>query len=178
MPVEQRLSAGIADDLRRAVRIARHGKILGFDLSRASSRGNSFAHASFAAKRAARLALRADPVAAVGEFLRREDPRNLACACLGKQAIDARDLDRIDAATRRCAGRLFGGITIELRGANDQRGVGSRKATAQDQRGIPAWLLRRCGNADAGAIRIGMRQRRDSGNHVSAQGRQLQAPSR
>ncbi len=81
MPVEQRLSTGIADDLRRAVRIACHGKILGFDLS-----SREFAREQFRARflrgearREARTSR--GPGTAVGEFLRREDPGDLACAC-------------------------------------------------------------------------------------------------
>ena len=111
-------------------------------LPSAASRGKSLTQASFAAKRAARLAARPGPVAAVGELLRGEEPREIRGRRLAQQAFDARDLDGVDAAAvgrgaacPPCRGQASGG-------ANEQRGVGAGEAAAEDQRDVAARRLR------------------------------------
>ena len=68
---------------------------------RAVSAGKSFRQASFAAKRAARLATRPAPVPASASFLWGKEPLQVLCWSLVEEALDPSEFDAVNAAAIR-----------------------------------------------------------------------------
>ena len=142
----------------------------------AASRGNSFTQASFAAKRAARLARAAGAVAAVGELLRGKERARDRRRASREQPLDARDLDGVDAAA------IGPGAGVRHAAVRRQaaRTTSAALVPAKPRQRISATSLRgACGvgrNGEAGALGIEPGQRRDAG-HLAAP-RARRAPAR
>ena len=110
MPVEQRARLLAANDVRRTVGVARDRERRGLDQTARKLAWKQFHARLFrgVTRRKARCTPRAVP--GIGELLRGKEFDEIVGRCFIEHPLDARDLDRVDAAAsrygvRRCARR-------------------------------------------------------------------------
>jgi hypothetical protein len=140
---EHRSGAGTQDRCGRPVRIARDREICGIDLAQGGFAREQLDAGFLGREARGKAPDAARSFAAVDKLLRGEESAQLGGRCFGEQALDARDLDRVDAAARRAGGSCRGGVrhaaAVPLaRGAQQERRVRSRKTTAQNQDHVAA----------------------------------------